>query len=179
MLIALTLNGESRNFEARPDESLLRVLRRNGLFGVKHGCESGECGACAVLLDGRLWSAQSCWNVTMISIPGGSHIVLLEFLYDRLYLSTLLIDYVAMLVSTVAITIRIVRKLPRHVLLLILCLLSAFGVAMIAFPFSCLAIAGFDAAGEIWGIKYEEKERLNDYDPLHEKLWDMYRNRRK
>ena len=53
MLITLTLNGESRNFEARPDESLLRVLRRNGLFGVKHGCESGECGACAVLLDGR------------------------------------------------------------------------------------------------------------------------------
>ncbi|MGA2262014.1 MAG: molybdopterin cofactor-binding domain-containing protein [Acidobacteriota bacterium] len=53
MLIALTLNGESRNFEARPDESLLRALRRNGFFGVKHGCESGECGACAVLLDGR------------------------------------------------------------------------------------------------------------------------------
>lgn len=38
-------------------------------------------------------------------------------------------------------------------------------------------LAGFDAAGEIWEIKYEEKERINDYDSLHEKLWDIYRNR--
>ncbi len=32
---------------------MLAVLRRLGYFGVKHGCETGECGACAVLLDGK------------------------------------------------------------------------------------------------------------------------------
>ena len=34
-------------------ELLLDVLRRQGYFGVKRGCEKGECGACAVLLDGK------------------------------------------------------------------------------------------------------------------------------
>ncbi len=52
MLIRLTVNGDSRALEVDPNETLLRVLRRNGHFGVKHGCETGECGACTVLFDG-------------------------------------------------------------------------------------------------------------------------------
>ncbi|NLX09710.1 MAG: molybdopterin-dependent oxidoreductase [Chloroflexi bacterium] len=46
------LNGEAVSFEAAPNETFLAMLRRNGVFGVKHGCETGECGACLVLLDG-------------------------------------------------------------------------------------------------------------------------------
>ncbi|RPI99907.1 MAG: xanthine dehydrogenase, partial [Chloroflexi bacterium] len=47
------LNGEAVEYEAAPNETLLAVLRRNGVFGVKHGCETGECGNCIVLLDGQ------------------------------------------------------------------------------------------------------------------------------
>ncbi len=50
--IRLVINGEPRQLRVEPGETLLRVLRREGLFGVKHGCDTGECGACVVLLDG-------------------------------------------------------------------------------------------------------------------------------
>jgi putative selenate reductase molybdopterin-binding subunit len=53
MNISFTLNGKTVSFEADPAETLLSLLRRQGVFGVKHGCETGECGACAVLIDGR------------------------------------------------------------------------------------------------------------------------------
>lgn len=52
MLIYFTLNGDLVEWEANPSETLLSLLRRNGLFGVKSGgCSKGECGACAVLID--------------------------------------------------------------------------------------------------------------------------------
>ncbi len=53
MKIPFMLNGEAVEYEAAPNETLLAVLRRNGVFGVKHGCETGECGNCIVLLDGQ------------------------------------------------------------------------------------------------------------------------------
>jgi aerobic-type carbon monoxide dehydrogenase small subunit (CoxS/CutS family)/CO/xanthine dehydrogenase FAD-binding subunit len=51
--IELTVNGRPLHAEAEARTTLLALLRREGFFGVKHGCETGECGACAVLLDGR------------------------------------------------------------------------------------------------------------------------------
>jgi aerobic-type carbon monoxide dehydrogenase small subunit (CoxS/CutS family)/CO/xanthine dehydrogenase FAD-binding subunit len=51
--IELTLNGQAASVKLEARHSLLELLRREGLWGVKHGCETGECGACAVLLDGR------------------------------------------------------------------------------------------------------------------------------
>jgi len=52
--IALTVNGEERDVVFAGSKSLLEVLREDlALTGTKHGCELGECGACAVLLDGR------------------------------------------------------------------------------------------------------------------------------
>lgn len=53
--IETTINGESSEFLCDPAESLLAALRdRLGLTGTKEGCATGDCGACSVLLDGRL-----------------------------------------------------------------------------------------------------------------------------
>ena len=53
--VSTTINGESVEFLAYPHQSLLECLRDVlGLTGTKEGCNDGNCGACAVLLDGRL-----------------------------------------------------------------------------------------------------------------------------
>ncbi len=51
--IELTVNGHALHVAAEARTTLLELLRREGYRGAKHGCETGECGACAVLLDGR------------------------------------------------------------------------------------------------------------------------------
>jgi aerobic-type carbon monoxide dehydrogenase small subunit (CoxS/CutS family) len=52
--ISLTVNGELVEVAFAPHKTLLEVLREDlGLTGTKHGCELGECGCCAVLVDGR------------------------------------------------------------------------------------------------------------------------------
>ena len=49
----LRVNGEEQEVLFHPYKTLLEVLREElGLTGTKHGCELGECGACAVLVDG-------------------------------------------------------------------------------------------------------------------------------
>lgn len=54
LLQSFQVNGEEREVAYAPHETLLEVLReRIGLTGTKHGCELGECGACAVLVDGE------------------------------------------------------------------------------------------------------------------------------
>ena len=55
MEIQFTLNGEKTRADAPPDMSLLDFIRDVlGLTGTKEGCRVGECGACSVILDGRL-----------------------------------------------------------------------------------------------------------------------------
>ncbi len=50
----LRVNGEDVEVSFAPYKTLLEVLREDlGLTGTKHGCELGECGACAVLVDGE------------------------------------------------------------------------------------------------------------------------------
>ena len=57
--IRLTVNGRIRDVNAAPDTALLYVLRNDlELNGPKYGCGLGECGACAVLIDGV--AARSC-----------------------------------------------------------------------------------------------------------------------
>ncbi len=52
MHINLKINGEEKTFQVAPGDLLLDVLRREGYFGVKHGCEDGSCGACTLLVNG-------------------------------------------------------------------------------------------------------------------------------
>ena len=54
MNVQFTLNGQAQQAECPPYETLMVLLRRSGTWSVKHGCETGECGACSVLLDGKL-----------------------------------------------------------------------------------------------------------------------------
>ena len=54
-MIEITVNGARREVAAAPLSRLLDVLREElGLTGTKEGCGEGECGACAVLIDGEL-----------------------------------------------------------------------------------------------------------------------------
>ena len=75
MAINLKVNGSTRSVPAEADTPLLYVLRNDlGLNGAKFGCGLAQCGACAVLLDGR--AARSC--VTEIGAIGGAEITTIE-----------------------------------------------------------------------------------------------------
>ncbi|MCJ7689816.1 MAG: (2Fe-2S)-binding protein [Clostridiaceae bacterium] len=68
--IEFKLNGENVQYEGSASDRLLDVLRDTyRLTGVKCGCKEGECGACSVIIDGRL--ANSCM-IAMGSIHGSN-----------------------------------------------------------------------------------------------------------
>ena len=63
-----TINGEDKTLSFPADASLLRVLRDAGYTEVHNGCETGECGACVVMLNGK--TVNSCM-VLAASAQGG------------------------------------------------------------------------------------------------------------
>jgi carbon-monoxide dehydrogenase small subunit len=68
--VECTVNGESQTLHAYPMERLLDVLREQlRLTGTKEGCGEGECGACSVMIDGRI--VNSCL-VPVAQIAGSS-----------------------------------------------------------------------------------------------------------
>jgi carbon-monoxide dehydrogenase small subunit len=53
--VTTTINGTQSDFLCEPRQSLLEVLRDVlGMTGTKEGCNDGNCGACTVILDGRI-----------------------------------------------------------------------------------------------------------------------------
>ena len=75
IVVNATINGEDMEFLADTRDSLLEVLRdRLGLTGAKEGCNNGNCGACAVIMDGRL--VNSC--CVMAAEVDGTELVTIE-----------------------------------------------------------------------------------------------------
>jgi len=82
-IVTLRVNGEENKIAAPAHLTLLEALRRNGSVEVKCGCEKGDCGACAVLLDGEVvdscltlaWWAdgREVTTVKGLGEPGNSH----------------------------------------------------------------------------------------------------------
>jgi aerobic carbon-monoxide dehydrogenase small subunit len=86
-----TINGEEVDFLCEPRQSLLEVLRETlGLTGAKEGCNNGNCGACNVILDGRLVNSclvlavelegRTLTTIEGIASPGGLHPLQQKFL---------------------------------------------------------------------------------------------------
>lgn len=82
-LSALTVNGRTYSLVLEPNWSLLHVLRNKlGLVGVKDACDRGECGTCAVIMDGK--SVFSCMTLAIEAV--GHDIVTIEGLSDGITL---------------------------------------------------------------------------------------------
>jgi carbon-monoxide dehydrogenase small subunit len=74
-VIELEINGEMQELMVEPYDSLLRTLREYaGLTGSKRGCDSGGCGCCTVLVDGK--AVYSC--MTMVMSTQGKKITTVE-----------------------------------------------------------------------------------------------------
>ncbi len=75
IVVSARINGEVQEFLADERDSLLDALRyRIGLTGAKEGCNNGNCGACSVILDGRL--VNSC--LVMAAEVEGAEITTVE-----------------------------------------------------------------------------------------------------
>ncbi len=78
-LITLTINGQQESLKAPGNMTLLEALRELNHFEVKCGCEKGDCGACAVLVDGEAvdtclmlcWSAEGREITTLAGLSEG------------------------------------------------------------------------------------------------------------
>ncbi|HEY3884925.1 MAG TPA: (2Fe-2S)-binding protein [Vicinamibacterales bacterium] len=72
--LTCVINGRRTVLEGHPMTRLLDALRRSGLTGTKEGCGEGECGACGVIVDGRL--VNSC--LTPLAHAAGAAITTIE-----------------------------------------------------------------------------------------------------
>ncbi|HQY23766.1 MAG TPA: (2Fe-2S)-binding protein, partial [Thermoflexales bacterium] len=91
MIIHVNINGQVRDLAVSPGESLMAALRREGYYSVKHGCESGDCGACGVLMRSATDARASITNTCVMLAPqaDGAEITTVESLGNRLQLSAL------------------------------------------------------------------------------------------
>ncbi|MDH7483091.1 MAG: (2Fe-2S)-binding protein [Spirochaetales bacterium] len=53
MIVTITINGKKESLQIEPGDMLVDALRKAGHVEVKKGCDTGNCGVCTVLLDGK------------------------------------------------------------------------------------------------------------------------------
>ncbi|EQB88826.1 carbon-monoxide dehydrogenase small subunit [Clostridium punense] len=75
MIINIKINGMDKQLQVEPQEYLLETLRANGYLSVKRGCDTGSCGACTVILDGKpipscAWLSVRAHGHEVITIEG-------------------------------------------------------------------------------------------------------------
>lgn len=89
--VTTTVNGQAQEALCEPQQSLLDLLRDElQLTGTKEGCATGDCGACSILLDGRLVCSclvlgveaqdKDIMTIEGIADPDGLHVVQQKFL---------------------------------------------------------------------------------------------------
>jgi carbon-monoxide dehydrogenase small subunit len=89
--VSTSVNGEAVEFLCEPQETLLEVLRETlSKTGTKEGCATGDCGACSVLIDGRLvcsclvlaveTQGQEVTTIEGIALADGLHPIQQKFL---------------------------------------------------------------------------------------------------
>ena len=89
--VSTTINGDAVEVLCEPEQSLLDVLRDEiALTGTKEGCATGDCGACSVLVNGRLVCAclmlgveadgQELTTIEGIAGPDGLHVIQQKYL---------------------------------------------------------------------------------------------------
>lgn len=91
MELELRINGVVESLDVATNESLLHMLRREGYNSVKSGCETGECGACTVLVDGvprpscTMLAAQAggCTLMTVESLRSGRQLHPLQLTFTE------------------------------------------------------------------------------------------------
>ena len=89
--VSTTINGDAVEFLCEAQQSLLEVLREDiGLTGTKEGCATGDCGACSLMVDGRLVCAclmlaveadgVELTTIEGIAEPDGLHVIQRKYL---------------------------------------------------------------------------------------------------
>ena len=89
--VTTIINGEEMEFLCEPRQSLLEVLRETlGFMGAKEGCNNGNCGACNVIIDGKLVNSclvlgvevqgKSVTTIEGIASPNGLHALQKKFI---------------------------------------------------------------------------------------------------
>ena len=79
MKITFKLNGKSIEADLLPGLTLFEYLRLNNLYGVKYGCDNGECGACTVLINNK--ALNSC--LILMHTVDGKNIETIESLEEH------------------------------------------------------------------------------------------------
>ncbi len=80
-IVTLQINGRTHQVALAPNVTLLQALRDLGYTDVKNGCEKGDCGACTVMMDGRVinscltlaWLAESHSILTVAGLGTAEH----------------------------------------------------------------------------------------------------------